>query len=239
MTRLTTDARAQSSIIGVAILVTATVLSIAALTATAGTFVSDGAAAANAQRVAEDFDDVVDADKRRTRIEFSDGTLRVEPRTLTVSRGDGALISVDVDALVYETRGQRVTTLAGVVVEGSGPQATVRGPLPVVAGPDRHLVDIVALNATGATGISGSTGTAVSVRTNATHEYRTTQRGEYSVAIETATPGAWERAFTAAGLEHTRRDDDDDGVESVVVRLPDDSVLDVAIHDLRAVVSRG
>lgn len=61
----------------------------------------------------------------------------------------------------------------------------------------------------------------------------------YTVAIETAVPSAWERAFERRGFTPTRTDYDDDGVESVVVAVPDDRTLTLARYDLTVVVDRG
>ena len=47
--------RAQTAVVGVAILLGLTVLAVGGLTATAGSIVADGAASASATRVAEDF----------------------------------------------------------------------------------------------------------------------------------------------------------------------------------------
>lgn len=235
--------RGQSSIIGVAVLVAVTALSIGALTIAAGTFVSDGVAAANTQRVADDLAHIDDRGTHTTRLEFSRGALRVEPRTIRVLRGEGTVVEVDADALVYETRGRRVTTLGGVLVDGRGNQSSLREPLPLVIDDERVLVDVVALNASGSTSVGGSTGTAVVVRTNATHEYRTLREDRYAVAIETETPTAWERAVSELATDREvdveRRDFDDDGVPSVVVSIPGETTIDLAIHDLRAVVGRG
>jgi hypothetical protein len=230
--------RGQSTIIGVAILAAVTVLSIAALTTAAGTFVADGAAAANSQRVADDLADVGDGE-RTTIIRFSQGVLRVEERTLRVFGDEGTVAEVDVDALVYENRNRRVALLGGVLVEGRPGQAAVRGPPPVVVGEERLLVDVVALNASGSAAVGGSNPVSVTVQTDATHSYRVLESAEHAVAIETTTPRAWERAFEAAGLSHSRRDLDDDGVPSVVGESPTALSLDLAIHDLRAVIRRG
>jgi flagellin-like protein len=235
--------RAQSSIIGVAVLVAVTALSVGALTVAAGTFVEDGVAAADAQRVANDLDNVGEHGTHTTRVEFSRGTLRVEQRTVRVLRDEATVLRLDAGALVYENRGRRVATLGGVVVDGQRNRSTLSGPLPVVVADDRVLVDVVALNASGATAVGGSTGAAATVRTNATHEYRTLRAGRYAVAIETSTPGAWERAVSeenpAGALGVERRDFDDDGVPSVVVSISGEATVDLAIHDLRAVVTRG
>jgi hypothetical protein len=234
--------RGQSSIIGVAVLVAVTALSIGALTVAAGAFVSDGVAAADAQRVAADLADVGDDGTHTTRIEFSRGTLRVEPRTVRLLRGGTTAIRVDADALVYENDGRRIATLNGVLVEGRGNGSSLRTPAPVVVSADRALVDVVALNTSGTTAVGGSGGVTATVRTNATAEYRTLREGTYAVAVETATPSAWERAFAEGGSEPSdveRRDFDDDGVPSVVVSFPRETTVDLAITDLRAVVGRG
>lgn len=237
--RVTPARRGQSSIIGVAVLVAVTVLSVGALTVTAGTFVEDGVAAANTQRVADDLARISSDGDDLTRIEFSRGTLSVEPRTVRLLRGEGSVVTVEVDALVYESRGRRVTYLNGALVDGRGNQSRMRGPTPVVVGSDRVLVDLVALNASGPAGVGGTDATAVTVRTRPTHEYRTLETGQYAVAVETETPGAWERTFADAGLTPSRRDFDGDGVPSVVGRVPDAAAVDLAVHDLRAVIRRG
>ncbi|AUV80854.1 hypothetical protein C2R22_03575 [Salinigranum rubrum] len=231
--------RAQSSVIGVAVLVAVTALSIGALTVAAGTFVADGVAAADAQRVADDLEHVGEWGTHTTRVEFSDGTLRVEPRTVRVLRGDRAVVRVDAGVLVYENRARRVASLGGVLVDGRRNRSSLQEPLPVVVEGERVLVDVVVLNASGSTAVGGSTGTAVTIRTNATHEYRTLRAGRYTVAIETATPSAWERAFEETGVDVERRDFDDDGVPSVVVPIPGETTVDLALHDLRAVVGSG
>jgi hypothetical protein len=229
--------RAQSSIIGVAVLVAVTALSIGALTMAAGTFVEDGVAAANTQRVADDL--VGFEGGGLTRVEFSRGTLSVEPRTIRLLRGEGSVVTVEADALVYENRGRRVARLGGVLVEGTHDRSHLRGSLPVVVGDDRLLVDLVALNATGPSAVGGTEPTAVTIRTRPTREYRTFREAQYAVAVETATPTAWERAFAATGAELSRRDFDEDGVPSVVASVPGERVVDLAIHDLRMVIRRG
>jgi hypothetical protein len=221
------------------VLVAVTVLSVGALTMAAGTFVADGVAAANTQRVAADLARLDEGDGAVTRLEFSRGTLRVEPRTVRLLDAGRPVVSVRADALVYESRDRRVTALGGVLVDGRRNASRLRGPVPVVLGEERLLVDVVALNASGSTAVGGSDPTAVTVRTNATHAYRTFETGPYAVAVETATPGAWERAFGAAGLATTRRDFDEDGLPSVVGRVPRPVAVDLAVHDLRAVVRRG
>jgi flagellin-like protein len=231
--------RGQASIIGVAVLVTVTVISIGALTMAAGTFVEDSVAAANTQRVADDLAGIGENGDDATRIEFSRGTLRVEPRSVRLLRGERSVVTVEADALVYESRGRRVAAVGGLLVEGQPGRARLRGPLPVVVGEDRLLVDVVALNTSGPDAVGGSSPVSVTVRTNATHEYRAFEESQYAIAVETTTPKAWERAFATAGVELSRRDFDEDGVPSVVATVPDPVTVDLAIHDLRAVVRRG
>lgn len=233
------DRRAQSSIIGVAVLVTVTALSVGALTMAAGTFVEDGVAAANSQRVADDLAGIDRYGRDTARVAFSRGTLRVESRTARLLRDGRVVATVDVDALVYESRGRRVAYLGGVTVTARHDRARVHGSLPVVAGDGRLLVDLVALNASGPSAVGGTQPVTVTIRTNATHAYRALEDGQYAVAVETATPRAWGRAFDAAGMEHARRDFDDDGVPSVVASVPGSGTVDLAVHDLRAVVRRG
>lgn len=231
--------RGQSSVIGVAVLVAVTALSVGGLTVAAGTFVSDSVAAANTQRVADSLGELGDRGSGTVRVEFSGGTLHVESRTVRLLRGGEPVETVAADTLVYEHRNRRVATLGGVLVEGRGNQSRLEGPLPMVADRSRLFVDVVALNASGPTAVGGSSPVAVAVRTNTTHEYRTHREGQYAVAVETKTPTAWERAFSERGFRLSRADFDEDGVPSVVVHAPEEATVDLAVHDVQVVFERG
>lgn len=237
----TTCRRAQSHVVGVALLLAITTVSLGALTAGVGTIVESNAAAADADRVADSLAAIEPSEAtgvERHELAFGEGTLTVEPRTVRLLNEDGVVASHRADALVFEAGDRRVTYLAGAVVRGSGNASKLDDTPPIATGDGLLLVGLPVLNASDGESVGGRSVTAT-LRTDTTHERRELGTGEYRLAVETATPGAWERAFTDAGLEHTRRDGDEDGVPSVVVRLPPDRVLDLAVHDLRAVVSRG
>lgn len=231
--------RGQSSIIGVAVLLAVTALSLGVLTAAAGTMIEGGVTAADASRVADDLAHVDTVGPSATRIEFSSGTFSVVPRSIRLLQGEVPIVEVEADAFVYETGSRQATLLGGTVVRKTDSSAQVTGPVPVVAGDERVLVDVVALNATGTSAAGGTDPTAVTVRTDPSHSYQTFDAATYGVAIETESPGAWERAFEGTGTVAPRQDFDDDGVPSVVIQFSGEPVVDFAIHDLRAVVRRG
>ncbi|MFC6987904.1 hypothetical protein ACFQJD_19055 [Haloplanus sp. GCM10025708] len=60
----------------------------------------------------------------------------------------------------------------------------------------------------------------------------------YGLAVETATPGVWERFFEDRGASTSRREFDDDGVVSVVARFPAVDEASVTVHDLGLVIRR-
>ncbi len=237
--------RAQSNVVGVALLLGLTVMSLGALTAGVGTVVQSNAAGADAARVADGFDSalrpVETTGLRRGEVAFSSGSLRVVERELRVSNAT-ATRRVQVDALVYESGPRRVTFLAGAVVRGEGDGARlVRGP-PVVAsrdGGDGVLVVGAPRLDADSVGVSGQGGVEVSLRTNVTHDRERLGPGEYRVAIETATPAAWRSAFEdAGGTVVATHDPDGDGVPSVVARFPGERVAYLVVHDMDLEVGR-
>lgn len=239
--------RGQSNVVGVALLLAITVLALGALTASVGTVVEGNAASADASRVAAGFDDGIDAVEatgpRRGRISFTDGELAVVERELRVLRGGRVVRVVDVDALVYSTGRQRVIYLAGAVVRDAGSTARLYARPPVTAsragGPGGVLVvGAPVLNASRSTVVAGG-GSTVALRTDVSHERTSLGRGRYAVAVETTTPGPWERYFRRQGASVRRHDYDRDGRASVVARYPGTREAYLVVHDLRLEVSAG
>jgi hypothetical protein len=228
--------RGQSHVIGVAVLLAATMLSLATLTAGVGVVIEDTAAAADAGRVAADLDSslepVAATGHQRGRVSFTDGQLRVVERTLRVLDADGEVFRTDVDALVFTAGESRVAFVAGMVVRGSAGNAAVHTVPPVASGEGVLLVGVARLNASGPDTVSATHPTTVPLRTTVTHERRSLGEGEFRVAVETATPGPWERHFLERGATPTRRDFDGDGVPSVVGAYPGNRTGYLVVHDL-------
>lgn len=235
--RLPRRTRGQTNVVGVAVLLAMTVLSLGVLTAATGTVVEGGIAAADASRVADGFASF--EGERVTRLTYTSGSLSVEPRTVRLLRGRATVVAVDGEALVFESGDRRVVRSAGAVVVGSGEAGTLRGYSPVVVGANRLQVSISTLNVTQRTVVSGAGAKELVAETNASHEYRSLAPSQYALAVETATPSAWERTFERTGARTSRRDFDDDGVVSVVATFDGELAVDLAIHELRTVIRRG
>lgn len=226
--------RAQANVVGVALLLAITTVSLGVLTAGVGTVVESNAAAADANRAADTFASLQPAKAtgvERHRLAFGEGRLRVAPRTVRVLDDDGVVASHQADALVFDSGNRRVTFLAGAVVRGTGDAARVATHPPLSTGDSLLVVGLPVLNASGPGSVSGSGATRLTLRTDTSHERRSLGEGHYRVAVETATPAAWEAHFASVGAETTRRDFDGDGVESVVATFPDERTAYLVVHD--------
>lgn len=238
------NARGQSSVVGVALLLSVTVVSLGLLTAGIGTVVGDSAARADARQVANGFESALRpvevTGPYRGEITFSEGTLRTVDRDLRVLAGGRVVERVAVDALVFDSGGHRTTYLAGGVVRGRGDNAWLAATPPLTvsseAGPAGVLV-VGAPKLGGTVSVAGSGGVVVTLATNVTHERRTLSEATYGVAIETDTPAAWEPFVRERGGRVSRRDFDGDGTPSVVATFPGRRQAYLVVHDLRLEVS--
>lgn len=219
---------------GVALLLAITTISLGALTAGVGTVVESNAAAADANRVADSFADLQPSKStgvERHRLAFGEGSLRVVDRTVRVFDGEEVVATHEADALVFETGDRRVALLAGAVVRGSGDAARVAERPPLSTADSLLVVGLPVLNASGPDSVSGSGATRLTLWTDTSHDRTDLGEGRYRVAVETATPEAWERHFAAENVETTRQDFDDDGVPSVVATYPGERTAYLVIHD--------
>jgi hypothetical protein len=236
-----TSNRAQSHVVGIAVLLGVTMLSLGALTAGIGAMVERGAAAASADRVAADLDaslrPVESTGPNRGRLTFADGQLRRVERTVRVLNESGVVAAEPVGGLVFTAGRYRVAYAAGSIVRGTGSGARLYTPPPFATGEGVVVVGVVALNATGPKAVGGGE-TSLALRTNVTHSRRVLGEGTYRIAVETAVPSAWEAYFERSGARVERRDFDDDGVPSVVGAYAGDRVAYLVVHDLRLKVGR-
>ncbi|WP_135805743.1 DUF7289 family protein [Halorussus marinus] len=233
--------RAQSSVVGVAVLLGVVVVSLGTLTASVGTVVEENAATADATRVATDLDaalaPVEATGVRRGRVSFTEGRLETVDRNLRVLNESGVVRTVGVDALVFTAGDRRVAALAGAVVRGTGANARLRTPPPVTAsrgdrGPEGVLVvGAPALNGSGSIAATG--GGSALLRTDVSHARTDLGTGSYRVAIETATPAAWTRHFRERNATVTTRRFAGDDEPSVVARFPGERVAYLVVHDMR------
>ncbi|WP_435335174.1 DUF7289 family protein [Haloarchaeobius sp. TZWWS8] len=230
------DERGQSNVIGVALLLGITVVALGALTASIGVAVEEGAASADASRVI----DGMDAALRPVQVTGShvgdlhatDGRLRTVSRTVRLLNDSGTVESVEADALVYESGGQRVTFLSGGIVRGDGPGARMARAPPFVAAPGDGVlvVGVATLDERAAVSIGGQ---PVTLATNVSHSRRTLPEDTYRLAVETETPAAWRTHFEEMGATVTSRDIDGDGVESTIATFDGDRVAYFVVHSMR------
>lgn len=233
-------ARAQSNVVGVALLLGVTVMALAALTASVGTVIEGSAASADAQRVATDLDAALEpveaTGDNRGRVSFTEGELEVVDRELRVLDASGVVRTLSVDALEFAAGSQRVVYLAGAVIRetGSGAEMSAAPPLTASRGSGGVLVvGAPVLNAS-TTAIAATGSTTAVLSTDVSHERTELGNGTYRVAVETRTPGAWTRFFEDRGATVTgRRDFDGDGVRSVVAKFTGERVGYLVEHDLR------
>jgi len=234
--------RAQSSVVGVAVLLGVVVVSLGTLTAGVGTVVEENAATADATRVASDLDaalaPVEATGVRRGRVSFTEGRLETAERDLRVLNESGVVRTVGVDALVFTAGDRRVAALAGAIVRGSDGNARLRTPPPITAsrGGETDGAGVLVVGAptlNGTASIAATGGGSALVRTDVSHDRTDLGTGAYRIAIETATPGAWERHFRDRNATVTTRRFAGDDEPSVVARFPGERVAYLVVHDMR------
>ena len=230
--------RAQSAIIGVAVLLAITVVSVAVLTVTVGSVVDESATAAEARSVATAMGDGLDAERHgphERRLALNEGRLRTVDRSVRVLQGVDPVTEYAVGGLAYAAGDRRVRYVAGAVVHDTGDGVRAHA-APRVSVRDRTL--FVSISRLGADTVAVDGTATVALRTNVTHRRRHLSGGGFGLAVETRTPGVWERRFEALGATTDRRSFDDDDVPSVVARFPDIGDVYLFVHDLRLEVGR-
>lgn len=234
--------RGQSNVVGIALLLGVTVVALGGLTASIGAVIESHAASADAARVADGMDEALDpveaTGAHRGRLAFTEGSLRTVERELRLLDASGVRHIVGVDALVFEAENRRVAFVAGAIIQGTGAGADLVESPPITASRGSGGVLVVgAPRLGGDTAVAGSGGVTVTLRTDVRHDRTDLGRGRYRVAVETATPGPWAERFRRQGATVTRRDFDDDGVESVVAGYPGQRRTYLVVHDMHLEVA--
>mgnify|MGYP000395095961 FL=1 len=236
--------RGQSSVVGVALLLGATVVALGVLTASVGALVDGHAARADTDRVATDIQDAlrpVETTGHRTgEIRFTEGSLHTEARDLHVIKNGTRERTVPVGALVFERGDRRVRSVAGVVVRGRDDNVWAVDRLPIVGSEANEVLVVGAAKLNASDGGVGGAQVSAELATNVSHDRVSLGRGNYEVAIETTVPTAIERALRERGATIvTRRDVDGDGLESVVAEFPGVRRGYLVVHDMRLEVRDG
>ena len=231
--------RGQSNVVGVALLLAVAVVSMGTLTAAVGVVVDSSAASADAERVASDleaaFDPVAATGPRRGDVTFGEGRLYPVDRRLVV-RADGRPVErVDVGALVFESGDRRVVYHAGAVVRGDERNAWIETPPPITVDEEVLVVGAPRLG-DGVGSVGGTGGVTATLATDVDHERRHLGEATFSLAVETAAPGAWERWFRERGATVHR---EPGAVPVVVATFEGERTGYVVVHDLEAEVRSG
>ncbi|WP_247007184.1 DUF7289 family protein [Halorientalis litorea] len=233
-----TATRAQSHVVGVALLMGVTVLALAGLTASIGALVETNAATADATRVADELDGALDpmetTGRNSGRVHFTAGRLRTVEREVRVLDARATRIRIDAGGLVYESGDQQVTYVTDAVLRGAGENAWLYDAPPVTAEQDGDVVvlSVTRLNVSGVA-VSGAGETAVTLRSNVSHERTRLGAGTHGIAIETTKPEPLLRWFRDRNATAGRWDFDGDGIESVVARFPGNRTGYLVVHDVR------
>ncbi|MFB6234410.1 MAG: hypothetical protein ABEH81_04685 [Halopenitus sp.] len=218
----TVDDRGQSNVIGVAVLIGLTMISLGTLTAAVGTVVESNAAAANADRVADDLEAAiqpVEATGRHTgRVSFTDGEFRTVDRTVRIHNGSG-WTAYEADGVAYESGSHRVLAVAGAIVRDYGGGAKMYRDPPFAVSEGVALFGIAVLGGEETRSVTTDEATTLALTSNVSHEREALGDGEFAVAIETDAPGAWERYFERIGADVERKSFAGDAHDSVVARF--------------------
>lgn len=234
--------RAQSHVVGVALMLALAVVALGTLTVGVGTFVDSQAASADAQRMADGLDRAIQGTERTGfhshGVSFSDGTLRTTDRTLRVLENGSVIQSYEIGAVVYENGEYQITAVAGAVLRDSGHSSSlVSGPSVTSSRANEVLVvGVPRLNASH-TAVGGQGTITKTIETNVSHDRTDLGIGEYAVAIETETPGPFERYFEERDGTTRRRSFRGDEHDSIVVTFPATRQGYVVVHDLNLEVT--
>jgi hypothetical protein len=236
------DRRGQSHVVGVAVLLATTMISLGLLTASVGVVLEDSAAGVDADRVASDLDrslePVAGTGANDGAVTFVDGQLRVVERRLRVLNDSGTVYRGDIGAIVFESGSARVSFAGGLIASGRPGAAARHADPPIAASSETLLIGVVRLNATGADRVVADGSTTVPLRTEVSHQRRALADGGYRIAVETATPGPWVRYFEATDADPTRRHFAGDDHESVVGSYDGTRSAYLVVHDLALEVGR-
>lgn len=236
--------RAQSHVIGVALLLGISVVALGGLTVGIGEVIDAQTAHADATRVADELDTALQPVERTgphtEYVQFADGTLRTVERDIRVYRNETLVAERDADALVFSATDRRVAYVAGAVVRGENDAAWLATEPPITTS-ERNGVLAVGVPVVGAddVAVSGSGGARVRLQMNVSHERTTLGNGRYRIAIETATPGAFETYFGEQNASTERRDIDGDGTSSIVATYSGIRQGYLVTHNLSLEVAHG
>jgi hypothetical protein len=236
--------RGQSHVVGFVLVLGFGVVALGMLTAGIGTVIDSQSANADGTRVAEELTSAMQVAERTgiytDRVSFTEGSLTMAERTLRVF-DDGTLErELAVDALVFESGDRRVTAIAGAVVHGTPSSAWLESEPPITSSESNEVLVVGApVLGAGHTTVGGQGGVTVTLQSNVTHSRAGLGRGNFSVTIETRTPGPFERYFEELNATTSRRKFSGDEYTSVVATFPNERWGYLVVHNLDLEVGDG
>jgi len=236
--------RAQSHVVGVALMLGLAVVALGSLTVGIGLLVDTQVSSADAERVATDLETALEAAERTGThshpVRFTEGELTTGERTLRVLEGGTVVERHEIGAVRFEGGNERVTFVAGAVIRGTGEGAWLTAE-PLVTSSQRNGVLVVGVPVVGEehASVAGQGGVRATLRTDIEHTAVDLGVGEYAVAVETTAPQAFERYFERLGAETERRTFGDDRFESVVARFPGEREGYLVRHELNLEIEHG
>jgi flagellin-like protein len=237
--------RGQSAVIGVALLLAITVVSVGVLTAGTSILVEEAAQEADLERIGDTivsgYQPTTLEGTRTMSLSLTGGTLLTEQREITVSRYGDVIARVQTVALRYERANRAVSIVGGGILQTrAGGTAFVREPNMVSSfGGDGERILILSLVAlTGTVEESIDEPRRVPLAFEATHERRDPGAGRYTVRLETAHPSVWMRYFEERGVDVRLVDHPGEAADVVVADLGLVTEARLIIHHVE-VQSRG
>ncbi len=211
-----TTSRGQSHVVGVALLLAITLISMSVLTMSVGTLIDAGQSRNEHERVGSALEQLHDpSSTENPSLTTSVGTLSTASREISINSSTGANYRFDTTAISYSNGNHRVATLCGAVISGKPGAAWFRS-TPRIFSPTAASVRLIRLTTITTSGFDRLQGThSFTRRQSSTHHSHENLSG--TLSIETATPGPFERHFRARGFATSRNDPDSDGIPSVSV----------------------
>lgn len=236
--------RGQSHVVGFVLILGFGVVALGTLTVGVGTVIDSQSSNADATRVAGELTDATQVVERTGahthRVTFAEGQLATTERTVRVLEGGNVEHTIDVDGLVFESGDRRVAGVAGAVVHGASSSSWLEAEPPITSSAANEVLVVgVPVLDTGHVAVGGEGGVTVTLQSNITHDRTELGRGEFAVAIETKTPGPFERYFEAQGATTTRETFPGDEYESVVATFPDERTGYLVVHEVDMGVNDG
>jgi hypothetical protein len=229
--------RGQSAIIGVALLLGLTIVSVGVLTAGTGILVDEAAKGADAKRVADRMATAYNPStlegSATLSLALTGGQVSTAERRITVRRFGDVVAAFDTNVLQFEEGNHQVTVIGQAIVRGQAGRARfVRTPRLVTlfgSDGDRTLsISIVAL--AGRIDQTVTNQEPLRLHLNGSHDRRNPGAGRYTISIETATPGIWQDYLTDIARSVRIVGDDSSGTKLVVAELGRVSRARLIVH---------